>query len=111
MKKLKYLNLKNNNIVDIIFLNNILDIEELYLENNKIKDFSLVLKLEKLEIINIKNQKLLLKDINSEENIEKSNCCCHLTINENEKKYFYYIIDEIKKKVPKCLSSQQNLDS
>ena len=87
LKKLKNLNLKHNCILDIMFLKEVLEIEELNLEKNSIKDFSVVLKLEKLEIINIKNQRSgLEKEINSEEN-----------------KYFYDVIEEIKKKVTKCL--------
>ena len=70
MKKLKKLNLFNNCIKNINFLKNENSmIKELNLADNQIKDIKPLLKLEKLEIINIKDQQI---SINREEKEEIS---------------------------------------
>ena len=110
---MKILNLSENHIKEIYFLeNDNLIIEELNLGQNCIKDFSPLLSMKNLELINIEKQYIKILD-----KIE-SNYYDYNFYNTKKIKYNYIIKEEVKtfldtiklleKKVKKCFCKQNN---
>ena len=107
LKKLKILNLDENQIQDINFLENEnLIIKELNLRKNLIKNISSLLKLENLEILNIEYQKLTKQQQQLYYDYQDNKKIKYIYINEEEQKKFLEIKQLLVKKVKKCLIDQ-----